>query len=131
MYKILITIATATVLGGCVTTYPSARLSGPSCAPTPEAMARVTYEEKRTYVELGCLGCSEVYLAAEQRWLKTNYPQHVVLRHYTASTMVGDPEPARTESCWTIQTPDGHTHDECFTDSGWCRERKKNPRESA
>ena len=131
MRKILFTMTTATVFAGCMTTYPSARLGGPSCAPTVEAMARVTYEEKQTYVELGCLGCSEVYLAAEQRWLKKKYPQHVVLQHHTASTMIGDPEPALMKSCWTIQTPDGEKHDECFSDSGWCSERKKKSRESA
>lgn len=124
MLRAGIVTGAALFAAACATTYPSARLAGPGCAPTPEAMARVTYAEKSTYIELGCLGCSEVYLAAEQSWLQAYYPRHTVKQHYSTSTFIGDPGPARDKSCWVIQTADGQERDVCFSDSGWCRERK-------
>lgn len=115
------------LLVGCSSTYPNARLAGPSCAATPDTLARVTYEEKSGYIEIGCVGCSKVYVAAQHAWLKKMYPGYRVKEHYTASGFGSDPLPAPLQSCFVLVTRDGREPHVCFADSGWCRE-KKSPR---
>ena len=122
-------LAVASLALACSTAYPSARLSGPECGATPEAMARVTYEDKGSCIELGCLGCAEVYRAAEMHWLGEHYPGFKVKAHQTVSSFPGSR--ACGDSCWDIVMPDGGERSVCFADSGWCKENRRGSRDSA
>jgi len=118
----LFAVAVSSVLMvGCAAVYPSSRLGGPDCGPTPVALARVTYEQVPDHVAIGCAGCPDVYVAAQYQWLASVYPGYTVREHHTAGDL-GSQGPAPLLSCFHVDTPDGVSHDVCFADSGWCHE---------
>lgn len=118
-------VTTALLVVGCASTFPSSRLDGAKCHPTPGTMARVTYEQVADRVAIGCAGCPEVYVAAQYRWLAARFPGYVVREHSSQSPL-DDQKTGVLLSCFQFGTPDGLVHDVCFADSGWCTERGEN-----
>jgi len=112
---------------GCSSVFPSARLARPACEPTPEALARVKYEESKRYpglIEISCAGCSAVYAAAQHRWLEQHYPGQAWTQHYTADPFIGAAETDRPESCFVIPQPGKDDIHVCFSNTDWCDETR-------
>jgi len=115
----------------CAMVPPSAQPELARCKVTPEALARVIYQERPApyaRIEIGCAGCDDVYVAAEYSWLRKHYPRYTLQEHTTQVPVGWQDGPAPDLSCFRILTAESQSKKVCFLKSESCPEnRGSNP----